>query len=42
MAPKVIPENRAKQGRKGWHVMAILVASLSLAAIAGIFLYASN
>lgn len=39
MTPKVVPENRAKQGRKGWHVMVILVASLSLAVVAAIFLY---
>lgn len=39
MTPKVVPENRAKQGRKGRHVMAILVASLSLAVVAAIFLY---
>jgi hypothetical protein len=42
MTPKVIPENRAKQGRKGLHVMTILVASLSLAAVAAIFLYIAN
>lgn len=42
MTTKIVPENRAKQGRKGLHVMAILVASLSLAVVAAIFLYLGN
>lgn len=39
MPPKIVPEDKAKQARKGRHVMAILVASLSLAVVAAIFLY---
>lgn len=39
MTSKIVPENRAKQGRRGLHVMAVLIASLSLAAVAAIFLY---
>lgn len=30
---KIIPENKARQGRRGWHVLVILVASLILLAI---------
>ena len=30
---KIIPENKARQGRRGWHVLAILIASLALIAI---------
>ena len=33
---KVIPEVRAKQGRRGLHVLIILVVSLGLAVIAAI------
>ncbi|MFC3206391.1 hypothetical protein [Aquamicrobium soli] len=30
---KIIPENKARQGRWGWRVLAVLIASLALIAI---------
>jgi hypothetical protein len=35
---QVISEGRAKQGRSGIHVLIILAASLTLAAIAAVFM----
>lgn len=35
--PTILSETRAKQGRKGVHVLAILVTSLALAAIAALW-----
>jgi hypothetical protein len=32
--PKIIPENKARQGRWGWHGLRILIAALLLAFIA--------
>ncbi len=34
----VVPEIRAKQGRKGWQVFTVLIVSLALAAVAGLLL----
>lgn len=36
--PKQISETRAKQGLRGFHVLAILVTSLALAVVAALFL----
>ncbi|MBZ9669951.1 hypothetical protein FJ970_07190 [Mesorhizobium sp. B2-1-8] len=32
--PKIIPENKARQGRWGWHGLRILIAALLLAFVA--------
>ena len=32
--PKIIPEDKARQGQRGWHALRILVAGLLLAFIA--------
>jgi len=38
MPAKTISENRAKQGRRGQHVLAILLSSLALALVAALLL----
>jgi hypothetical protein len=32
--PKTIPTDKARQGRRGWHVLLILICALLLAAVA--------
>ncbi|RWO06616.1 MAG: hypothetical protein EOS07_21650 [Mesorhizobium sp.] len=32
--PKIVPEDKARQGRWGWHIFRILIAALLLAFIA--------
>ncbi|WP_274627554.1 hypothetical protein [Arvimicrobium flavum] len=34
MDQKTIPPEKARQGRRGWHVLAILVVGLALALVA--------
>lgn len=40
--PQVISEDRAKQGRRGLHILIVLVVSAALAAIALLALWAGN
>ena len=39
--PEEIPTNKARQGRKGWHLLVILISALVLASIvwAGVEFY---
>ncbi len=32
--PKTVPTDKARQGRRGWHVLLVLICALLLAAVA--------